>query len=119
MIHASESCAMLTPLALAIFSTLFFFQSYIMINFFLYRQIKRKRNTRVDNFFRSCILTVAFDRSEEEDDKFLGESNSRVEVHTHRSVGGESLYHFHKDAQEDREQEGTRESHPRPSAKLC
>ena len=58
MIHASESCAMLIPLALAIFSTLFLSELY-------HDQAFLKTNLRVDNFFRSCILTVAFDRSEE------------------------------------------------------
>ena len=63
MIHASESCAMLIPLALAIFSTLFFFIRviYIMIN-----HLSQKINLRVDDCFRSCILAVAFDGSEEE-----------------------------------------------------
>jgi hypothetical protein len=69
IIHASESCAMLTPFALAIFSTLFFYQSYIMINR-LSQKEKRKINIRVDDCFRSCILTVAFNGSEEEKEFF-------------------------------------------------
>ena len=41
MTHASESCAMLIPLALAIFSTLFFYQSYISLAF----EAKKKKTT--------------------------------------------------------------------------
>ena len=39
----------------------------------------------------------------------------KIDVHTHRSVTGP--YHFQKDAQEDREQEATKESNQRQNAK--
>ena len=60
--------------------------------------MEKKWNLRFDNFFRSCILTVAFDRSDEGKDNVSEKSKSRIEIHTHHSVGGESRYHFRKDA---------------------
>ena len=91
MIHASESCAMLTPLALAIFSTLFFFFfyiSYIMVNDFC-----AESTLRVDDCFRSCIITVAFDVSEGKGEKIFREKMCVTQEllvcpHTHHSETG-------------------------------
>ena len=62
--------------------------------------MEKKRNLRFDNFFRSCIITIAFEHSEEEDDKFLEKSNLKIQVHTYHSLRGASQYpyHFQKDA---------------------
>ena len=63
MIQASESCAMLIPLALAIFSTLFFYlKLYHDQAFFHIKMV----SLPVDNFSRSGIRTVTFEISEEE-----------------------------------------------------
>ena len=112
MTHASESCAMLIPLALEIFSTLFFLPELYLTS--IWGQ-KKKNNLRVDDFFRSWILAVAFDKSEREKAKVLEKLWPKIGVHTHHSVRGP--YHFHKDAKEDREQEGTREENQHPSTK--
>ena len=81
---------------------------------------KGKSTVRVDDCLRSWILTVAFDRSEREKGKKVFRemcvTQDLVCPHTHHSESG-AYHHFQKDVQEDREQEGTKESHQRPSAR--
>ena len=63
-------------------------------------------NLRVDNLFRSWILTVAFDRSEEGKRKF-------------REIWPKTMsIPITLDAQEDRKQEVTKESNQRQDAKM-
>ena len=60
-------------------------------------------NLHVDNLFRSWILTVAFDRSEEEKRKFREIRSMSIPITL--------------DAQEDRKQELTKESNQHQDAK--
>ena len=75
-----------------------------MIKTFLIWGIKvTVTNLHVDNLFRSWILTVAFDRSEEEKRKFREIRSMSISITL--------------DAQEDRKQEVTKESNEHQDAK--